>query len=63
MDFTMTKFGRDIKEYNGIEKKRSRNGMYYIIRVKEVINYLKEKNYFDEVPFQDIDDETFTENL
>jgi len=63
IDFTMTKFGRDIKEYNGIEKKRSRNGVFYIIKVKEVIDYLKEKNYFDEVPFQDIDEENFAINI
>jgi len=63
MDFTMTKFGRDIKEYNGIENHRNRNGVFYIIKVKEVINYLKEKNYFDEVNFKDIDEENFTVNL
>lgn len=60
MDFTITKFGRDIKEYDGIVKKRGRNGVFYIIKIKEVINYLKEKNYFDEVEFEDIDEENFS---
>jgi len=63
IDYTMTKFGRDIKGYNGIEKKRSSGGVYYIISIPKVIQFLKDKNYFDEVEFEDVNFEELTQIL
>ncbi len=47
-EINSTSFGRDLKSYNGVKKKRSNKGIIYNIDSDEVIKYLKEKKYIDE---------------
>ena len=56
IDYTLTKFGRDIKEYNGIVKKKSHGIMIYTIDRELVIGYLKEKLFYEEVEEEELDE-------
>jgi hypothetical protein len=42
---TSTKFGMDIRFYKGIEKKRTKIATEYIINIKELLEYFKDKGY------------------
>ena len=47
---TLTKFGMDIKEYEGcISKEKRRDGNYYVINIEKLKEYLIQKKlYFDD---------------
>ena len=55
----MTKFGRDIKKYDGIEKKKA-GVMIYVINTKSVIDYLKKEKFYEIVEEIDIDPDELT---
>ena len=59
IDYTMTKFGRDIKKYDGIEKKKA-GVMIYVINTKSVIDYLKKEKFYEIVEEIDIDPDELT---
>ena len=58
---SMTTFGRDLKEYDGIVKKKS-SGIVYSIDYEKVSEYLKKKGYFEDIEETDGEiDEVFYE--
>lgn len=47
-EYSNTLFGRIIKKYKGIEKKRNLKGNFYILNKAEILDYFKSKNYLQE---------------
>ena len=52
---TNTKFGREIKKYEGIEKKKTRIGVKYVINYEILMKYLVKMTYV-EADFDDFDE-------
>ena len=51
-----TKFGREIKKYEGIEKKKTKIGVKYVINYEKLMKYLVKMSYV-EANFDDIDED------
>jgi putative DNA primase/helicase len=47
MEYTSTKFGREISEYEGVEKKRSASGNVYIFNYETLQSYLVKKRWME----------------
>jgi len=50
---SITKFGREVKKYGGVEKKRSCKGVVYNINVDVLQKYLLDKGYTENLEFID----------
>ena len=48
MEYNVTKFGRELKKFDGIEKKRKPNGMTYVFDFECLKKYLIDKKYLEE---------------
>ncbi len=48
MEYNVTKFGRELKKFDGIEKKRKPNGMIYVFDFECLKKHLLDKKYLDE---------------
>ena len=48
MEYNVTKFGRELKKFDGIEKKRKPHGMLYVFDFECLKKYLIDKKYLDE---------------
>ena len=48
-EYTSTKFGRDLKKYNGIEKKRSARGQEYVIDYEKLKDFMIGEKYMNEL--------------
>ena len=55
IDITNAKFGRDLKNFNGIMKKRSKSCNIYIIHPQILIGYLKKVGYLEELEMVECD--------
>lgn len=55
-EYSATQFGLDLKDYNGIEKKRMNTGIRYTINNDILKQYLISKNYYEILPFDDDED-------
>jgi hypothetical protein len=58
-DYTSTKLGLEIKEYKGIEKKRTNKGFEYVLNFIEIKKCLVEKKYIED--FDEAKDVDFVE--
>ena len=47
MDYNVTKFGRELNKYDGVEKKRKSNGMVYVFDFEDLKKYLINKKYME----------------
>ena len=47
MDYNITKFGRELNKYDGVEKKRKSNGMVYVFDFEDLKKYLINKKYME----------------
>lgn len=48
MEYNTTKFGREIIKYDGLTKKRTKNGVYYILDYTQIKTYLINKRYMEQ---------------
>ena len=48
MEYNVTKFGRELKKFDGVEKKRKPHGMLYVFDFECLKKYLLHKKYLDE---------------
>lgn len=55
-EYSASQFGLDLKDYNGVEKKRMNTGIRYTINNDILKQYLISKNYYEILPFDDDED-------
>ena len=55
MDYTATKFGRDLKKISGITKKRTNICVIYTIDIVVLKEYLELNNFIEDLEFDDFD--------
>jgi hypothetical protein len=48
-DYNATRFGRELIEYDGVEKKRSSKGNVYIINIEKLKQYLSDNGFVEEL--------------
>ena len=48
MEYNITKFGREISKYDGISKKRKKDGVYYVIDYETLKSFMIKKKYMEE---------------
>ena len=48
MEYNITKFGREISKYDGISKKRKKDGVYYVIDYEVLKIFMIKKKYMEE---------------
>ena len=48
---SITNFGKEVKKYGGVEKKRSKKGVVYNINPVELQKYLEDKGYIEKLEF------------
>ena len=48
MEYNITKFGREIAKYDGISKKRKKDGVYYVIDYETLKSFMIKKKYMEE---------------
>ena len=57
-EYTSTKFGLELKNYEGVERIKKRDAYYYLIHIDKLKPFLISKYNFEFVDFIDDDDET-----
>jgi hypothetical protein len=59
-EYSATQFGLDIKQYDGIEKKRGNIGVKYVINIETLKQYLINKKYYEILEIDEDDNQKVT---